>query len=207
MRILLVTPLYPPDIAEPAPYVKELSRRLSETDRVTILAYNHIPELVEGVTIVPIEKRAPGIIRILRFTFALLELSKSNDVLIVQNGVSVELPLLISRMIRKVPTLFRIGDTAALKYTERSWFKRAIFSRVVEQVEYILVHDTATDTLIQSYAPRTHTPTVVTNAPPCRPEVLPFAPYPEDDLNAFSTAWTNHRDVIRTILKKYERTL
>jgi hypothetical protein len=207
MRILIVSPLYPPDIAEPAPYVKELARRLGKSDRVTVLAYNHLPELIEGVILVPIEKRAPGLIRILRFALALIELGKQADFLIVQNGVSVELPFLIARHFRKVPVLFRIGDTVALDYTRKSLIKRHIFSRVLNVVEHLLIDSRETEEAIKSYARSTHASTVVTDKLPRRPEILPFMPYPEEAIQAYEAAWEAHRTTIRTIAKKYERTL
>src|SRR3989344_9051256 len=39
MKIVLATALYPPDIAPPAPYVKELATRLAANHEVTIVTY------------------------------------------------------------------------------------------------------------------------------------------------------------------------
>ena len=64
MKILIVTPLYPPDIAGHSAYVKELALRLREAHTVTILAYNHIPEKIEGVNIITIQKHLPTLVRL-----------------------------------------------------------------------------------------------------------------------------------------------
>ncbi len=110
MRILLVTPLYPPDIKEPAPYVKELANRLSVNHAVTVLAYNHLPEAITGVQIITIEKSDVLLVRLVRFFQALRDLARDADVLYMQNGPSVELPILLLSLFVRKPIYLRLGD-------------------------------------------------------------------------------------------------
>ena len=78
MRILLITPLYPPDIAGTAPYVKELAERLASAHTVTILTYGHIPELVPNVIIHTVEKSSLLPLRIIRFCIKLISIAHAS---------------------------------------------------------------------------------------------------------------------------------
>jgi hypothetical protein len=71
MRILLASPLYPPDIAEPAPYVKELALRLSASHSVTVLTYGKHPETIERVRMHSVDKSTPRLVRLKAYTRAL----------------------------------------------------------------------------------------------------------------------------------------
>lgn len=107
MKVVIATPLYPPDIADPAPYVKELARRLSGKHEVTVVTYGHIPETVEGVRMITVDKRNPTMVRLFEFTKALRRAARDADVVYVQSGISAELPALFVAH-RKV---FRATDT------------------------------------------------------------------------------------------------
>ena len=59
MTLVLASPLYPPDLAEPAPYTKELARRLSTTHTVIVVAYGRLPEKVPGARNKTLKKPKP----------------------------------------------------------------------------------------------------------------------------------------------------
>lgn len=177
MRIAIATPLYPPDIAEPAPYVKELATRLSKKHEVTIVTYGRFPEEIPGVRIVAVSKQRPLPIRLALYTFALLKAAKKTDVIYALNGPSVELPASIASFITRATFLAFLGDTSAhtraqnrsvLKHLEEMFLRRA--------------HDT------------------VSHAPLPRPEILPFSPYPTNELEAFNRSWDTHLNALEKAL-------
>ncbi len=94
MNILITSALFPPDVADPAPYLKELSGRLATEHSVAVLAYGSIPEAVDQVKISTVPKKIPGLIRALVFTFLMFKESLSADVILIQNAPSTELPLI-----------------------------------------------------------------------------------------------------------------
>lgn len=118
MKIILATPLYPPDIAEPAPYVKELASRLCDKHDVTIVAYSSIPEEIPGVKIMAVSKRQPLLIRLVKYTYTLFKTSRGADIIYVQNGPSVDLSSIIVGHLRGIPVIIRFTE-------DKSW-ERAI---------------------------------------------------------------------------------
>ena len=73
MKIILTAPMYPPETAKPALYVKELAKRLKEKKHeIVVITYSNIPEKVPGVRIVAINKRLPLPIRLFLFVIALM---------------------------------------------------------------------------------------------------------------------------------------
>lgn len=119
MKILILTPLFPPDTGDPSSYVKELARRLSSDHSVTVLLYGHLPEAVPGATLHAVDKRAPLPLRLIAFTVALLNELRGADRILVNNGPSTELPfLLVSPFIRAKTILLesdQLATTAATK--------------------------------------------------------------------------------------------
>ena len=175
MRILIATPLYPPEIAEPAPYAKELARRLSESHEVTVVAYTHLPEELPDVRVIAIDKRLPLVRRLALFTRALARASQDADVVYALNGASVELPFLIARLAPHARRIFCIVDTRA--HTALNPLKK-----MLEQ-------------LVCMHAIR-----VIAEVPPARPEILPLAERPEKALARYEKAWDTH---IRTLRKEF----
>ncbi len=169
MNVALVTPLYPPDIAPPAIYVKELARRLSETHKVSIVAYAHIPEDVPGVLIFPVSKRLPVVERILRFFTVLYQATKQTDHLYVVNGPSVELPVLLLSYVRNTPITLCIVDAPAFDRTRQQWLTN-------------LVHKTLCKRAVE----------IITDIPLQKPEVLPFASLPDRKAKSYEESWKRH---------------
>lgn len=113
MKILIATPLYPPDVAEAAAYSKELAQRLSGSHEVTVLAYGKYPEPINGVKTISVDKGQPLLPRLAAFHAALQEAGKGADALIVVNGPSVELPALRYSLSATMPIIFALADTGA----------------------------------------------------------------------------------------------
>jgi hypothetical protein len=169
MKIVLATPLYPPEIMEPAPYSKEVAKRLSLENEVTIVAYAHLPETISGVRILTIEKHQPRFIRLFSYFVTLLRTAHAGDVIYAVNGISVELPVALVALVTRRPLVFYIGDMAAHERTKRDPILR----------------------LIESFA-FSCAKKIVTEAPLARPEILPFEPHPEKAFEAYEASWNSH---------------
>lgn len=199
MKILIVTPLYPPDIKEPAPYVKELADRLSLTHAVTVLAFNHIPERVTGVEIVSVEKSDVLPIRLFRFLRALARTSRDVDIVYVQNGPSVELPVLLFSFFNPKPLYVRLGDEVALEHSEATPLLRALLHALVRRATGIVVHPESS--MVSAFFMK-HVPQARIHAmkrPLMRPEILPFVPHPDEAFGAYEASWTEHTEKLNTL--------
>ena len=168
MKIVLATPLYPPDIAEPAPYVKELARRLAPDHQVTVLAYGRLPEKVPGVTIVAADKRHPLLVRLFLYTIALWRAARSADLIYAQNGPSIELPVAVVNFFLRRPLMARWGDEAAHAYAQKKFMRRTM-----ERLAF-----GGAKTVMDSPLPR--------------PEILPLEPRPTAALAAWEESWQAH---------------
>lgn len=165
MKIVVATPLFPPDIAAPAPYVKELAKRLSQHE-VRIVAYTHLPENVPGVQIIAISKRHPRITRLVLYAIALFRAVRSADVFLIENGASVEFPAIVVSIVTGKRFILHLGDTA---------------TRAHSKLRHVLSH-----------LARKRARTVLTDSPSPRPEILPFEAMPEDAIAAYETSWEKH---------------
>lgn len=169
MRILIASPLYPPDIAEPAPYTKECARRLGGHHSVTIVTYGNFPEKIPGVRIVHTSKRRPLPVRLFIYTLVLLKEAIQADVIYAQNGASVELPAVIVSFVTNTPLYGHIADQSAHEHAKKSFVLRFVekffFARARKVIPY---------------------------QPLARPEILPFKPRPDAELTMFENIWQNH---------------
>lgn len=189
MRILLITPLYPPDIAELAPYVKELSTRLVLAHTVTILTYGHLPETIPDVTIVSIEKTSILPIRLFRFFIALRRCAQRVDVIYTQNGPSVELPILLHSFISHVPMFIRIGDRVSLKNSLRNTVLKILLTHTMHRARTVFIHtsDDGANELVKTCS---HIDSIL--RPDSRPEILPFVEFPKKAFVSFEKSWNAH---------------
>jgi len=176
MKVVIATALFPPDIAEPAPYTKTLARRLAGEHEVTVVLYGRLPESVPAVRYVCVDKRRALPFRLIAYTRALLHEARHADVLHVENGSSVELPVLVVSLISRTPFVLHIGDTRA--HTQDSPLTRLLARLVTFRAA-----------------------SVVEELPHARPEILPFAPYPTRELEKYEHSWQAH---IQTLTSAYK---
>ena len=178
MKIVIATPFFPPDIGEQALYVKELSKRLSYSHDVTVVTYARLPEKVEGVSFVSVDKRRPLFIRLLHYTFVLWKTTRDTDILYAQNGASVELPAGLIAIFTRRPLVMHIGDKVA--------HKRA--------VQHILLR------LVENFA-FWQARSVVVDMPMKKPEILPWKPVPQKELTEYNKSWNIHMTTLKNIFK------
>ncbi len=185
MRLLIATPLYPPDIAPLAVYVKEFAKRFSSRADITILAYAHIPEKIEDVRIVTVTKNIPLPFRLISFTYTLWKESRKTDIIFIQNGASVELPASVISLVCSTPQIVRLGDPVALRSSKTRWVLGAILKIVLFRATHIVEEQT-----IITHAHSEKTIAIATPLP--RPEILPFAEYPKEALEQYEESWNEH---------------
>lgn len=137
MKILILSPLFPPDTGAPSLYVKELATRLHTTAEVTLLLYGHLPETVSGVTICSVDKRAVLPIRITKFIRAILTQPKS-DFIVVNNAPSTELPLLLVSFFRNTPFILLESDPRAVEASQRGLY-RTLHALIKKRAKKIIV--------------------------------------------------------------------
>lgn len=176
MKIVLATPLYPPDVAWPAPYTKELARRLSPAHSIKIVTYGDMPEKVEGVAVVATSKRQPRLTRLFAYTRALLKAAQEADLIYAENGPSVELPLVVASFLSRTPILIHMGDARAHKKAAQSFVLKNIERAALSSAKKILQ-----------------------DSPLERPEILPFKEKPVNELAAYEASWQKHLEALEDL--------
>lgn len=176
MRIVIATPLYPPEIAEPAPYIKELAKRLARSHDVAIVAYTRLPEKVPGVKIIAIDKRRPLLLRLFAYFRALRHAAKRADVIYAENGAAIELPAGLVSLFGKQSLVMHIGDSAAHERAQTNFKLRSIER---------FAHSRARE--------------IIADSPLPKPEILPLEPSPVDKLAAYERSWSAHLDKLEEI--------
>jgi hypothetical protein len=121
MKILILSPLFPPDTGAPASYVKELATTVAQKHETTLLIYGYLPEAVESVSIQAIDKRSSLPVRLFLFTKSLLA-QKNYDLLLVNNAPSIELPLFFVLLFKRMSFVLIESDPRALKVSDRGWY-------------------------------------------------------------------------------------
>jgi glycosyltransferase involved in cell wall biosynthesis len=133
MRIVIATPLFPPELGEPAPYVYALAKRLRTNHQVTILTYaNHI-EALEGVHIETIPKKTSLGVRIFFYTRALVRLARRADVIYAQRAVASGLPAYVASLVTRVPFAINFFEDEAWERLQRANFEpqhQGVFRRM-----------------------------------------------------------------------------
>ncbi len=113
MRIILATPIYPPEIGGPATYTKELATRLAKAEQITIVTYADEAQVIEGTKLVLVAKSQGIFSRLTQFFFALLREGRKAQVIYVQNAVAAGLPAVLAGMLLKKPVVLKfVGDEA-----------------------------------------------------------------------------------------------
>lgn len=194
MKIIIATPLYPPDIAEPAPYVKELAKNLRHKHDITVVAYANNPEKISRVKIVAVSKRDWLPVRLIKYTLALYKASKGTDVIYVQNGPSVDFPAIIVGKITGINVIIRFSHDKAweravqLRLTDKNQEEFLKYSNGNLQVRLIMaLQKFAFRQALLITAPSVYLTTIIANAykiekkriivlynPPEKEQILPF---------------------------------
>lgn len=190
----MATPLYPPDIAEPAPYTKHLAEMLSGEEAVTVVTYGRLPEPVHGVRIVAVDKRSPLPMRLVRYFFALLFATRQADILYAQNGASVELPAGIVSLLTRTPLILSTYDDVAMKRANESGLLGMMFRFAAKRAHVVIWSEVKEGE---------HAHTLVQPHP--RPEILPFRQHNETAEKEYTASWEKHVAALMEIFEHAAR--
>lgn len=152
MKIILATPVYPPEIGGPATYTKELALRLKDEHEIVIVAYASTSEIIPDTVLFVASKKRPLPLRLLKFTFDLFRASSGADVIYVQNAMAAGLPAVFVRALRGIPLVLKfVGDEA--------WERASQEHRTTKPLEEFLANPdggwrTAVYMLLQGFALR-----------------------------------------------------
>lgn len=132
MKIILATPIYPPEIGGPATYTVEIATRLQGSHDIVVVAYTDTGEKVEGTTLIPVKKNRPLPLRLFSFFFTLLQVAKGADIIYAQNAMAAGLPAMLVGKFRRIPVVVKfVGDEA----WERATQSRQTSKRLEEFLE------------------------------------------------------------------------
>jgi glycosyltransferase involved in cell wall biosynthesis len=119
MKIVIASPIYPPEIGGPATYTKELAEKLSADHVCTIVAYTNNNQSVPGTTLVAVLKDLSLPMRLGKYFLALMKATKKSDVIYVQNAMAAGLPAVLVGMIQRKPVILKfVGDEAWERATQ-----------------------------------------------------------------------------------------
>ncbi len=119
MKIILATPIYPPEIGGPATYTKELVGKLQDKHDITVVAFTNNQEGIPGSKLVAIDKQKKMIARLWQFFWAIYREAKQADVLYVQNAMAAGLPTILAGKLRGKPVILKfVGDEAWERATQ-----------------------------------------------------------------------------------------
>lgn len=127
MKIVLATPIYPPEIGGPATYIKEIAERLCGTHSITIVAYASTSEYIPGTKLITVSKQRALPLRLIKYTWVLFRESKNADIIYVQNAMASGLPAVIVSALRRVPVILKfVSDEAWERATQQKYTKKKL---------------------------------------------------------------------------------
>lgn len=120
MKIIIATPIYPPEIGGPATYTKELCARLVGAHDITVITYTNSADPFPKTRLIPVGKGRPLPVRLGVFFVKLFRASKNTEVIYVQNAMAAGLPVALVSMLRGIPFILKfVGDEAWERATQR----------------------------------------------------------------------------------------
>ncbi|MEK7641462.1 MAG: glycosyltransferase family 4 protein [Patescibacteria group bacterium] len=223
MKIVIATPIYPPEIGGPATYTKELCERLHGTHDITVVAYTDVGTAFEGTKLMPVSKRKPLPVRLPLYLLTLLKAARGADLVYVQNAMAAGLPTAIVCSVLRTPFVLKfVGDEAWERATQRRLTKKRLEEfltnpegdwkiRAMMRVQGWVLRRAAcvttpsaylSEELIKAYGVRRERSVVNYNAAE-ETEVLPFEPKPpiahQIAVTARLTAWKGIDGIIRAM--------
>jgi len=127
MKLVIATPIYPPEIGGPATYTKELCERLHDKNQITVVAFTDNQEALPGTKLIAVRKRSPLLIRLVRFFFRIISEGRGADVIYVQNAMAAGLPVALASKVIGVPFVLKfVGDEAWERATQEKRTKKRL---------------------------------------------------------------------------------
>lgn len=188
MRILIATPTYPPERGYHATYIKELCPIMGKEHHLTVIAYvvvaySDIGTPSSEVKVLPIDKRRPLAIRLVKFFLKILKESRNNDLIYVQNTMAAGLPVALASFITGKPFVLKfVGDEAQERIAQSKLKKKNLKIFLISLVQKFVLKR-ASKIIVMSECQRQNIAKtqkiklekIITNYnPPEKQEVLPF---------------------------------
>lgn len=136
MKIVITTPLFPPEIGEPATYVKDLAGRLSANHHVVIVAYANHAERTKNTSMSVIPKDLFLPLRFTKFFVHLFKAADGADV-IYAHGIATGLQSIVVGKLKKIPVVYRLIN-------DEPW-ARAFQLGLTKEDEVSFMHESAHD--------------------------------------------------------------
>ena len=108
MKILIATPLFSPEIPEPAQYVNKISYSLEKENAIHIISYGKKGSQINNNAITVIPKDKAVLVRMFLFFWAVLNQAKHYDIIFIQDAVAVGLPTILAAKISRTKTVVRL---------------------------------------------------------------------------------------------------
>lgn len=119
MKIIFATPLYFPEIAEPAPYIEELAKRLCNKHAITTVAYTNNHDGTHCTKLLAVNKNRSLPVRLFQYTLTLYKASRDADIIYAQDALAAGLPAIIVGYLRNIPVILRmVGDESWKRATQ-----------------------------------------------------------------------------------------
>lgn len=113
MKIVLATPIFPPESGGPGTYTCAIAERLSPKHDIVIVTYGDNPTLFTFGRVVAVKASANILLRWLRYTYILWKEMGSADVVYAQNAMASGFPAVIAGQLRAKPVVIKmVGDEA-----------------------------------------------------------------------------------------------
>ncbi len=120
MKIIIATPIYPPEIGGPATYIKELCELIHQEHDITVVAYTDTGEAFPGTRLVSVSKRLPLLLRLIKYTLVLWKISRDQDLIYAQSSMAAGFPAIIVSQLRNLPCVIKfVGDEVWERATQR----------------------------------------------------------------------------------------
>ena len=117
MKILLTTPIFPPEIGGPATYTYEVSRRLRQRGHdVRVVTFANTTPKAEDIEVIPVRLNyglLGSLRRQIRLFFTILRTARGMDLLYAQGAVVVGFcSLIVGKLLKKPVVIKFVGDVA-----------------------------------------------------------------------------------------------
>ena len=134
MKIVIATPIYPPEVGGPATYTIEIEKQLIQHGhQVTVLTFSNLDNPLLTPQTIVIDKKLSRWRRIFRFGTELYQLAKHHDVIYVQNAMAAGLPAVLVGLLTSKPVVIKfVGD--------EPWERAAQRKRTTKELHEFLEH-------------------------------------------------------------------
>lgn len=140
MKLLITTPIFPPEVRGPATYVWNLSRKLAERgDQVVIITFTPSPQKLSGARIISVPQSGNFLTRQSRLFTAIFKEGKATDLIYSQGADVVGLASVVAgKLLHKKVVIKFVGDLSVELARDNN--KMGFSLRLVELATWLALH-------------------------------------------------------------------